>query len=109
MARREDTFDKVMRRTAAADRGYETECWEWQGPSSGAPGRGRAKGRGHSYPRMNLDGQTVAVHRVTFTHENGYIPGKKQIDHLCKNRLCVRPTHLELTTHKQNQKRKVKP
>ena len=29
---------------------------------------------------MSLDGQTVAVHLVVFTHYYGYIPGKKQID-----------------------------
>jgi hypothetical protein len=100
--------DKILARCQPADRGYDTECWEWQGPLSGAPGRGRAKGRGHSYARMNLDGQTVAVHRVMWTAVNGYLPSKKQLDHLCKNRRCVRPSHLEKTTHKQNQKRKGK-
>ena len=57
---------------------------------------------------MCLSGQTVAVHLVMYTHEHGYIPGKKQIDHTCRNRMCVNPDHLEMVTHKQNQKRKVK-
>ncbi|PHR93206.1 MAG: HNH endonuclease [Robiginitomaculum sp.] len=76
-----------------------TGCWIWLGPHSGT-------GRGGGYPRMNLNGQTVAVHRVMYTHEHGYIPGKKQIDHKCRNRLCVNPSHLELVTHKENQKRR---
>lgn len=75
-------------------------CHIWQGPDSGKTGRGRG------YPRMNLNGQTVAVHRVMYTHVHGYIPGKKQIDHTCKNRRCVNPNHLEMVTHKENQRRR---
>lgn len=59
-----------------------------------------------SCPGMCLDGQTVAVHRVIFTHFFGFIPGKKQIDHKCRNRLCCNPDHLELVTHKENQRRR---
>ncbi len=49
-----------------------------------------------------------AVHRVMFTNEHGYVPGKKQIDHKCRNRLCVNPDpdHLEMVTHKRNQMRR---
>ena len=78
-------------------------CRLWIGPTSGTSGRGKG------YPRMNLDGATVAVHKVAWVNEHGYIPPKKQLDHLCRNRLCVNPAHLELVTHKQNQKRKPKP
>lgn len=78
-----------------------TACWIWQGPTSGD------KGRGAGYGRMSLNGQTVAVHLVTFTHQHGYIPGKKQVDHVCRNRLCCNPAHLELVTPRQNQKRRV--
>lgn len=76
-----------------------TGCWIWQGPTSG-------DGRGGGYARMSLDGQTVCVHRVTYTHHHGYIPSKKQIDHTCRNRLCVNPRHLEMVTHKENQRRR---
>lgn len=58
---------------------------------------------------MSLDGQTVAVHLVVFTHYHGYIPSKKQVDHVCKQRRCCNPEHLELVTHRQNQRRKNKP
>lgn len=78
----------------------------WTGPTSGASYQGQKKGRGHSYPRMSLDGQTVAVHLVVWTHYSGFIPGRKQLDHLCRNRGCVNPDHLELVTHLQNQKRR---
>lgn len=81
----------------------ETGCHLWTGPDSGK------KGRGRGYPRMSLDGQTVAVHLVVFTHYHGYIPSKKQVDHVCKQRRCCNPEHLELVTHRQNQRRKNKP
>lgn len=74
-------------------------CKVWTGPHSGT-------GRGGDYPRMHLDGQTVAVHLVAWTNEHGFIPGKKQLDHLCRRRMCVNDLHLELVTHKENQKRR---
>jgi hypothetical protein len=74
-------------------------CKIWTGPDSG-------RGRGGDYPRMHLDGQTVAVHIVSWTNEHGFVPGKKQLDHLCRRRRCVSDLHLELVTHKQNQKRR---
>lgn len=94
MNRRSSILCKILKRSKP-----DGDCRIWQGPTSG-------DGRGGGYPRMCLDGQTVAVHRVIFTHFNGYIPGKKQIDHKCRNRLCVNPAHLELVTHKENQRRR---
>jgi hypothetical protein len=102
-----DILWKIVNRCRVVDNGYEGgPCLEWQGPCSGAPGRGRAKGRGHSYPRMNLDGCTVAVHRAFWVNLNGYLPPKKQLDHLCRSRRCV--IHCEPVTHKENQRRKPK-
>jgi len=74
-------------------------CWIWQGSDSGT-------GRGGGYARMRLHGYTVAVHRVMFINEYGFVPPKKQIDHVCENRMCVNPDHLEMVSHKENQRRK---
>jgi hypothetical protein len=82
------------------------DCWIWTGPDSGKPGNGRAKGRGHSYPRMAMDGSTVAVHKVTWIIENGPIAPKKTLDHLCRRRLCIRPGHLEMVTPLVNARRR---
>lgn len=79
--------------------GKPSPCHLWQGGDSGT-------GRGGGYPRMSLDGQTVAVHIVSFVNKNGFVPGKKQIDHLCNNRMCVNKDHLEMVTHKENQRRR---
>lgn len=94
-----DVVRRIFGRCVWAHKGFHGgPCLEWQGPDSGS------NGRGHSYPRMNLDGQTVAVHRCLWVCLNGYLPGKKQLDHLCKNRRCV--LHCEPVTHKENQRRR---
>ena len=59
--RRETIFMSIMNRVEKVSAGYETDCWLWTGPTSG-------NGRGSGYGRMSLDGQTVAVHRVMYTH-----------------------------------------
>lgn len=102
--RREDILEKIMARVEFRDMGFllhdlPSPCWIWTGPHSG-------DGKGGGYGRMCLNNTTVAVHLVMFTHHFGYIPGKKQIDHLCNNRLCCNPQHLEMVTHLQNQRRR---
>jgi len=96
--RRHRVIGRVMARVAVDK---ETGCWNWTGPDSG-------NGRGGGYGRMSLDGQTVAVHLVMFTHFYGYLPSKKQVDHKCNNRRCCNPEHLQLVTPKKNQMLKIK-
>ena len=100
MDRRETINSRIAERVAVSAGPLETPCHIWTGPTSGESGRGKG------YPRMSLCDQTVAVHRVAFTNLHGYVPSKKQIDHLCRNRLCVNPAHLEMVSHIENQKRR---
>ena len=88
-----------LKRRIVANTKLVGECWEWQGGHSGY-------GRGGGYGRMSVDGHTMAVHRVVYMLEHGPIPTKKQIDHKCRNRLCCNPDHLEMVTHKENQRRR---
>lgn len=97
--RRQRVIQKISRRLRVVP---ETGCHEWTGPTSGKSGRGRG------YARMSLDGRTVAVHLVVFVHYFGFIPGNKQVDHVCNNRLCCNPDHLELVSHAENQRRRAK-
>ncbi|MFP3556376.1 HNH endonuclease signature motif containing protein [Paraburkholderia sp. SIMBA_049] len=102
--RRSSILDRIMERVLVEDRGFildgkPSPCHIWQGPTSG-------EGKGGGYGRMSLNAQTVAVHLVVYTHYFGYIPGKKQIDHLCNHRLCCNPSHLEMVTHLRNQRRR---
>jgi len=105
-ARREFIMVRIYERVEVQDLGFvqsgqPSPCHIWTGPDSG-------DGKGGGYGRMSLNSQTVAVHLVVYTHYYGYIPGKKQIDHLCNNRRCCNPVHLEMVTHLTNQRRRAK-
>jgi hypothetical protein len=91
--RREILRQKILARCVQVGK-----CLVWTGPDSGKTGRGK------EYPRMNVDGGTMAVHRVWFIIHHGPIPPRKQLDHTCKTRRCVSCT--EMVTHKQNMKRR---
>lgn len=108
VGRRESIWARVLSRCKIhMPRGDQAEgCWEWLGGDSGKP-KPKNAARGHSYGRMSLDGNTMAVHIVMWVLVNGPIPPRKQLDHLgCWTRRCCNPSHLEMVTHKRNQKRR---
>jgi hypothetical protein len=68
-------------------------CWIWTG-LLGDGGYGRAYDPGTQ--------RTVAAHRASYEAFIGPIPDGLVIDHLCRNRACVNPTHLEPVTQRVN-------
>jgi hypothetical protein len=45
------------------------------------------------------------THRISYEMYVGPIPDGLEIDHLCRNRLCCNPAHLEVVSHQENIKR----
>jgi hypothetical protein len=73
------------------------ECWDWVGYINDA-------GYGLFRP---VDRTRVRAHRWCWEFFNGPIPEGLELDHLCRNRRCVNPWHLEPVTHRVNMSRAV--
>lgn len=69
-------------------------CWIWTACKLGG-------GHGGPYGSFGADNKkTVLAHRYSYQLEYGAIPNGLELDHLCRNTLCVRPDHLEAVKHK---------
>ena len=69
-------------------------CWIWQGAVSSS-----------GYGNRWVEGKTVLAHRFYYEELVGTIPSDLQIDHLCRNKLCVNPEHLEAVRPAVNTRR----
>lgn len=54
------------------------------------------------YGQFSIEGRPVLVHRLAYEMEVGPIDDGLVIDHLCRNKLCVNPRHLEPVRYAQN-------
>ena len=78
-------------------------CWLWTASHNVQTGYGQMHvirdGRKH----------TVAAHRIAYELLVGPIPDDMEIDHLCRNRWCCNPEHLEVVTRSENVRRGMHP
>lgn len=56
----------------------------------------------NGYGRAWFAGQRSTAHRIAYEVVRGPIPLGSRIDHLCRQRLCVNPFHLEPVSHREN-------
>ncbi len=74
-------------------------CWEW---TSRRDRGGYGKVVVSKGPRSERRSRTLRVHRVAYELYVGPIPDGLVIDHLCRNRACFNPDHLEPVTNHEN-------
>lgn len=70
-----------------------SNCWIWFA----------AKGRG--YGVISYHGKDRCAHKIAYELTYGKVRRGLELDHLCKQSLCVNPEHLEPVTHSENCKR----
>lgn len=83
--------DRILNRVRVTDDG----CWEWQGPRL-------PKGYGKIKYQVSGVKYTRYTHRMMYEIAYGEIPKGLQIDHLCENKPCCNPDHLEVVTPREN-------
>jgi hypothetical protein len=76
-------------------------CWPWLAAKNKARG-------GYGVVMGPVGQKLVYAHRATYALMVGEIPAGLDIDHLCRNRSCCNPAHLEPVTRKENAQRGLK-
>lgn len=72
----------------------EVGCWQWMKSQKGG-----------GYGAFSVDGRSWRAHRWAYETLVGPIAEGLTLDHLCRNRLCVNPAHLEPVTSGENTRR----
>lgn len=84
----------LIRFWSKAEIGKASECWNWVGAINGS-----------GYGSYRTGKQTNDSHRMAYQLSKGTIAPGMQIDHLCRNRKCQNPNHLEEVTQHENMRR----
>jgi hypothetical protein len=87
------TTAELFERFVSRVRLTPTGCWMWTGGTNGR------------YGQFRVYEVVVYAHRFAYEGLVGPIPKGLTIDHLCRNKLCVNPQHLEPVTLAENARR----
>lgn len=85
----QSTSDRFWAKVSAVESG----CWLWTACST------------NRYGQFTNSRRRIGAHVWAWESVYGAVPDGLELDHLCRNRLCVRPDHLEAVTHRENLRR----
>lgn len=83
---RRNTADDIWAKVDKTD-----TCWLWTGHINTS-----------GYGQIRWGGPKARAHRIAYELEVGPIPEGLELDHLCRVRHCVNPSHLEPVTRRVN-------
>ena len=86
-----DIFTRLLDKINITD-----TCWIWTGAKTD-----------QDYGNVYYSGKAMPAHIALWKALGYCIPPKYELDHLCRNRSCVAPDHLEPVTHGENHRRAI--
>jgi hypothetical protein len=69
----------------------DSSCWTWTGSIAR-----------NGYSKARINNRHVSGHRAFYEHYVGPIGPMLTLDHVCRNKRCVNPAHLEAVTSREN-------
>lgn len=88
---------KAKRKKGPCFKILKNGCWMWL----------RAI-KNNGYGEIMVNQKFYYSHRFMYEKKKGKIPKNYQLDHLCRNRWCCNPEHLEPVTQKENIRRAIR-
>jgi hypothetical protein len=92
--RRVPLKERILRKIVVDE---DTGCWKWKGNVAT-----------NGYGTLGVGSRTDRSRKTEYAHRASYIafvdqiPEGKELDHLCRNRDCVNPDHLDPVTRREN-------